>query len=97
MQEEKRCLIQPSVIRINRSAEAIRSLHPAVFPVALAAFFQRCWDGLIYEPFAGSGTAIAAATQLGRRVRAIEISPQYVDMAVSRWEKLTGKKAILTP
>jgi DNA modification methylase len=87
--------VPDSVIRINRSAEAIRSLHPAVCPVELAAFFQRSWDGLIYEPFSGSGTAIVAATQLGRRVRAIEISPQYVDVAVTRWEKLSGKKAIL--
>jgi DNA modification methylase len=89
--------VPDSVIRINRSAEAIRSLHPAVFPVELAAFFQRCWDGLIFEPFSGSGTAIAAATQLGRRVRAIEISPRYVDVAVARWEKLSGKKATLAP
>ena len=85
------------MIRINRSAEAIRSLHPAVFPVEFAAFFQRCWDGLLFEPFCGSGTAIAAAAQLGRRVRAIEISPQYVDVAVARWERLSGKKAVLAP
>jgi DNA modification methylase len=50
---------------------------------------------LIYEPFSGSGTTIIAATQLGRCVRAIEISPLYVDVAVTRWQNLTGKKAIL--
>lgn len=47
----------------------------------------------VYEPFSGSGTTIIAAEQLGRRCYAIEISPQYVDVAVQRWEKFTGRKA----
>jgi len=50
---------------------------------------------LVYEPFSGSGTTIIAAEQLGRKCYAIEISPQYVDVAVRRWEKLTGKQAVL--
>jgi DNA modification methylase len=50
---------------------------------------------IVYEPFSGSGTTIVAAEQLGRRCFAIEISPTYVDVTVSRWEQLTGKKAIL--
>jgi DNA modification methylase len=49
----------------------------------------------IYEPFCGSGTTLIAAEQLGRRCFAIEIEPIYVDVAVRRWEKLTGKQATL--
>ena len=49
----------------------------------------------IYEPFSGSGTTIIAAEQLGRRCFAIEIEPLYVDVAVRRWQKLTGKDAVL--
>jgi DNA modification methylase len=47
----------------------------------------------IYEPFSGSGTTIIAAEQTGRRCYAMELSEKYVDMAVIRWHKFTGKKA----
>ena len=47
------------------------------------------------EPFSGSGTQIIAAEKLGRRCRAIEISPAFVDVAVRRWEGATGRKAML--
>jgi len=49
----------------------------------------------IYEPFSGSGTTIIACEQLGRKCRAMEIEPRYVDVAVRRWEKFTGKTAEL--
>jgi DNA modification methylase len=48
----------------------------------------------IYEPFSGSGTTIIASEQLGRRCFAMEWEPRYVDVAVARWEKFTGKKAV---
>jgi DNA modification methylase len=49
--------------------------------------------GLCYEPFSGSGSQLIAAEQLGRRVYAIELEPRFVDVAIARWERLTGKKA----
>jgi DNA modification methylase len=52
-------------------------------------------DDDVYDPFLGSGTTIVAAEQLGRRCYALEIEPRYCDVAVQRWEKLTGKKAEL--
>jgi DNA modification methylase len=48
----------------------------------------------IYEPFSGSGTTIIAAEQTGRRCYAMELSPQYVDVAVLRWQDYTGKQAV---
>lgn len=48
----------------------------------------------IYEPFSGSGTTIIAGEQTGRSVHAIELNPLYVDVAVTRWEKFTGKQAV---
>ena len=48
---------------------------------------------LIYEPFCGSGTAIIAAEMTGRRCYAIEQSPAFVDAAVARWERFTGRQA----
>lgn len=49
-------------------------------------------DGL-YDPFCGSGTAIIAAEKTGRICFALEIDPQYVQAAVSRWEAFTGQQA----
>jgi hypothetical protein len=45
----------------------------------------------LYEPFSGSGTTIIACEQLGRKCRAIEISPAYVAVAIQRWADATGK------
>jgi DNA modification methylase len=50
-------------------------------------------DDDVYDPFLGSGTTMIAAEQLGRRCFAMELDPIYVDVAVARWERLTGKKA----
>jgi DNA modification methylase len=49
----------------------------------------------VYEPFSGSGTTIIAAEMTGRRCHAIEIAPQYVDVAVKRWQEFTGEQAVL--
>ena len=50
---------------------------------------------LVLEPFSGSGTQILAAEKLGRRCRALEIQPAFVDVAVKRWQIATGKTAVL--
>ncbi len=50
-------------------------------------------DDHVYDPFLGSGTTLIAAEQRGRRCFAMELDPRYVDVAVQRWEKFTGKKA----
>jgi DNA modification methylase len=44
--------------------------------------------GVVFEPFAGSGTTILAAQRTGRRVRAMELAPEYVDLAIARWRGL---------
>ena len=49
----------------------------------------------VYEPFCGTGTTLIAAEQLGRKCYGMEISPQYCDVIVKRWENITGKKAVL--
>jgi len=72
--------------------------HKATFPVDLAARAM-CDFGAkgdnVYEPFCGSGTTLIAAEQLGRTCYGMEISPQYCDVIVKRWETLTGKTATL--
>jgi DNA modification methylase len=73
-------------------------LHPTVKPVALVAdAIKDCSrrGGLVLDPFCGSGTILVAAERTGRKARAIEIDPLYVDVAVRRWQTYTGKSAIL--
>lgn len=43
----------------------------------------------------GSGTTILAAERTKRRGYGIEIDPRYVDVAIRRWENLTGQQALL--
>ncbi|MBU1701752.1 MAG: DNA modification methylase [Candidatus Eisenbacteria bacterium] len=50
---------------------------------------------IVLEPFSGSGSQLLAAERLGRRCRALELQPAFVDVAVKRWEKATGKEAVL--
>jgi DNA modification methylase len=50
----------------------------------------------VYEPFSGSGTTIIAAELENRRCYAVELSPEYVDVAVLRWQAFTGKEALLS-
>jgi DNA modification methylase len=50
---------------------------------------------LVYEPFSGSGTTIIAAQSVRRICYAVELSPEYVDMAVRRWQDYTARSAIL--
>ncbi len=48
--------------------------------------------GDVYEPFAGSGTTIIAAQNLGRRCYAMEINEKYSAVIIQRWMDATGIK-----
>jgi len=54
-----------------------------------------CTAGSVYDPYCGSGTTLIACEQLGRKCRAIEISPAYVAVALQRFKDATGKTPIL--
>jgi len=72
--------------------------HPTMKPVELIARAianSSRPEAVVIEPFSGSGTTIIAAEQLGRRCFAIELSPQYVQVALERWATLTGNQPIL--
>lgn len=49
----------------------------------------------VYDPFLGSGTTLLASEQTLRRCIGIELVPEYCQVAVDRWERLTGLKATL--
>jgi DNA modification methylase len=75
-------------------------LHPTQKPVELiqrmVEYHTRPGEA-IYEPFAGSGTAIVAAELTGRVCYAQELSPAFCDVIVQRWQELTGKTARRVP
>ena len=76
------------------------AMHPTVKPVSLVAdAIKDCSKrgSLVLDPFCGSGTILIAAEKTGRRARAIELDPVYVDVAIRRWEHYTGKVARLAP
>jgi DNA modification methylase len=50
---------------------------------------------LVYDPFLGSGSTLAAAELTGRVCFGLELDPKYVDVVVERWQGLSGKKATL--
>ena len=72
--------------------------HPTQKPVELFLRPMRKHTptgAIVFEPFSGSGSQLIAAETIGRRCRAMEISPPFVDVAIRRWEKATGKTAVL--
>jgi DNA modification methylase len=74
------------------------SMHPTVKPVALIADAIKDASkrsNLVLDPFSGSGSTIVAAEKTGRRGYGIEIDPRYVDIAILRWQRYTGKSARL--
>jgi hypothetical protein len=50
---------------------------------------------LVYVPFLGSGTTLAAAERTERICCGVELDPKYVDVIVQRWQTLAGREAML--
>ena len=87
-----------SVLAVHAELGAIRSEHPATFPVQLPAEYINAMtnkDDNVIEPFCGSGSTLIACEQLGRHCFGMELDPHYCDVIIKRWETLTGGKAEL--
>lgn len=72
--------------------------HPTVKPLALVADAIRDVTkpgNIVLDAFMGSGTTLLAAERTRRVGYGIEIEPSYVDVAIRRWEKMTGEAAVL--
>jgi len=86
----------PSPKMIMAGSKEEKFDHPAQKPVVLCEIPIRNHTeagDAVYEPFSGSGTTLMAAEVLGRRCYALEIDPKYVQVAIERWESVTGRKA----
>lgn len=74
------------------------AMHPTVKPVAMIkdALLDCSNRGdIVLDCYAGSGSTLVAAHKAGRIARLIEYDPRYCDVIIQRYEKLTGKQAIL--
>ena len=61
-----------------------------MFPVALPQFVIEAYTDAgdtVYEPFGGSGATMLAAERTGRICRSVEIAPEYVDVAIKRFQQ----------
>lgn len=70
--------------------------HPTMKPLALIerAIKNSSMRGdTVLDSFSGSGTTILACEATGRVGRGVELSPEYCDVIVTRWETMTGKTA----
>jgi len=88
----------PGVQAFSKQSEEgnLLALHPTVKPVAMVAdAILDCTarGEIVLDAFLGSGTTLMAAERVGRICSAIEIDPRYVDVAIRRWQKLTGERA----
>lgn len=71
-------------------------LHPTTKPVGLVR--RLILNGaemgdVVFDGFLGSGTTLLACEQTKRRCFGIELDPEYCQTIITRWEKMTGKKA----
>lgn len=80
----------------DRKDELSSRVHPTQKPVGLfeAIFkdfeFNSCFDG-----FLGSGSTLIACEKTGRKCYGLELSKDYCDVIVRRWQDFTGRQAIL--
>jgi DNA modification methylase len=83
---------------IEVRTESGQGSHSAPFPRPLVEFFLLAFSDagdVVFDPFMGSGTTMAAAALLERAGYGCEISPSYCDVILRRIMNLTGEVATL--
>lgn len=85
---------QTTVLEFDKPSRS--DMHPTMKPVELVEYCvgnnSKVGD-IVFDAFGGSGTTLIASEKLGRKCRIMELSPQYVDVIIERWENYTGRKA----
>ena len=89
----------PGANTLTRSGDEgnVLAMHPTVKPVALVAdalLDCSARGDIVLDSFLGSGSTLLAAERVGRVCHGMEIEPKYVDLAIRRWQNLTGEHAI---
>jgi len=85
-----------TVIREDRPGQSKE--HPTMKPVKLVARLMQNsspYQGIVLDPFGGSGSTLIAAHGLGRICYTIELDPRYADVIAKRFQEHTGIVPIL--
>lgn len=84
---------QSTILEFNKPVR--NELHPTIKPVEMYIYLMNnsSQEGdIILDNFAGSGTIIIAAEYAKRRGYAMELDPQYCNVIIQRWQRITGLK-----
>lgn len=92
----------PSVMHLDakdgdKGGKEALGLHPTIKPVAMIEdALKDCSrrKEIVLDAFLGSGSTLIAAEKTERICYGLELSPRYVDVAITRWQEWTGKQAI---
>lgn len=79
---------------MSKGRAARLEMHPTVKPVVMIAdAIKDCSnrDGLVLDPFGGSGSTLIAAHDTGRRAALVEMDPKYVDVIIKRYLRVGGQ------
>lgn len=86
---------QTTVMQFDRPKKSEE--HPTMKPIPLFSYLMKNSTkpgDIVLDLFAGSGTTLICAEQLGRRCFTMELDPHYCDVVLTRWEALTGQSAV---
>jgi 16S rRNA G966 N2-methylase RsmD len=81
-----------------KEGESGKRVHPTQKPVRMLADILKDFTkekNIIFDGFGGSGSTLLACEQINRKCLMIEYEPHYIDVIITRWENLTGQKAVL--
>jgi DNA modification methylase len=87
----------PGMSSFGCERQELLTCHPTVKPVALIADALRDVTkrgDLVIDTFLGSGSTLIAAEEIGRTCFGVELDARYVDVAIRRWQQVTGRDAI---
>ena len=87
MKMRKKGFLPSDIWRIVPEDKWRKDAHCAVFPEELLRIpiLSTCpVDGIVLDPFSGTGSTVTAAVKLGRKGIGIDLSHQYTELAIKR-------------
>jgi len=81
---------------IRKSKDETRLKHPAMFPQMLVTRLLMCFtteaDERVLDPFAGSGSTLLAARELGKYGIGFELVDEYIELVRSRLDRINRRQ-----